>query len=59
MVEEKVRWNSLFCHRRVRLIKLIRKLYEVTEIHMVLFFDNQVSGNSISDGVIIFSIVRC
>lgn len=43
----------------MRLIKLIRKLYEVTEIHIVLFFDNQVSGSSISDGVMIFSIVRC
>ena len=44
-------------HRSVRLVKLIRKLYEVTFVQVFLGLDSQVSGSSISEGRIIFSIV--
>lgn len=48
---------SSFCHSNVRLIRLIRKLYEVTLIQTFLCLDSQVSGSNISDGKMIFSIV--
>lgn len=46
-----------FCHSRVRLVRLIMKLWDVTLIHIYLFFDNQVRGRSMVEAMIIFSIV--
>lgn len=36
--------------------KLIKKLYEVTLAHRLLLFDSQVSGSSMIEGKMIFSI---
>lgn len=38
-------------------IKLIKRLWVVTLIHTFLSLDSQVSGSSMSDGMIVFSIV--
>lgn len=43
----------------VRLSRLIRKLCDVTLIHINLFFDSQVRGRSIVEAIMIFSIVGC
>lgn len=48
---------KLFCRRRVKLTRLIRKLCDEVLIHINFLFDNQVRGISIIDGKIIFSIV--
>lgn len=53
--EEKVMF-SLFCQSVVRAIRLMRKLYDVTLIHIFLMLENQVRGNNMMDGRIIFSI---
>lgn len=57
-IVEKFMLFSSFCHRNVRLIRLIKKLYEVTLVHIFLGVDIQVSGNNISDEKIIFNIVE-
>lgn len=57
-VIEKFKWFSSFCHSRVRLNRLTRKLYEVTFVQIFLFSDSHVSGMSMRDGMIIFSIVE-
>lgn len=54
---EKFKLFSSFCHKSDRLVRLTRKLYEVMFVQVFLFFDSQVSGRSIIDGKIIFSIV--
>lgn len=56
-IMEKLRLFSLFCHMRLREIKLISRLWVVTLIHTFLSLESQVRGRSISDGNIIFSIV--
>jgi hypothetical protein len=54
---EKFKLCLSFCHNNDRLIRLTRMLYEVILAQIFTFFDSQVSGRSISDGKIIFSIV--
>lgn len=54
---EKFRLLSLFCHRRLMEIKLIKRLWVVTLIHTFLLLDSQVSGSSMRDGMMVFSIV--
>lgn len=39
-------------------MRLMIKLYEVVLIQIILFFENQVKGRIIIDGITIFSIVR-
>lgn len=56
-VVEKFKWFSSFCHSSDRLVRLTRKLYEVTLVQIFLLFESHVSGRSISDGKMIFSIV--
>ena len=57
-IGEKIVLVILFCHRRVRLVRLIRKLYDEMLVHTSLLLDNQVSGISMMDGKIIFNIVE-
>lgn len=54
---EKVALTILFCQRRVRLTRLMRKLYDEILIHIKFLFENQVRGISMREGKIIFSIV--
>lgn len=55
---EKFRLFMSFCHSKVIDSRLIMKLWEVTLIHRFLLFESQVSGRSIMEGKIIFSIVE-
>lgn len=54
---EKFRLLSLFCHRRLIEIRLIKRLWVVTLIHTFLLLESQVSGSSMSDGMMAFNIV--
>ena len=53
---ENLRLLSLNWFMRSRLVRLISRLYIVELIQIMLFFDNQVRGISITVGIIYFSI---
>ena len=55
---EKLELVSLFWLSVKRAIRLIMKLWEVVLIQIILFFENQIRGSIMIEGITIFNIVR-